>query len=258
MEFSKKYIIQCLGHAASNIRLKGEALENLSLLKNYIHRFPDLEYLFGEMKKVTALSRIGIKLNEIYVYSESDRVDFSTLSKEFLRQSAELITPLMFLLNDNSTEKLENYLSAIKLPQKEQSEPEPEKELSEETLLETQLKCREDFNNLFIPLIKELNELLDNIATNSIEESKIKRYISLIEEKIKIAESANIEIVIRVLNIAVAALDYLLVTLGQNNSEIIEKIRSAFIIVVVVLRGKDVDLGLYLEEVEEIEMILRK
>ena len=258
MEFSRRYIIQCIGHAASNIRLKGEALENLSLLKNYIHKFPDSEFLFREMKKVTALSRIGIKLNEIYMYASSDRVDFSVLSKEFSRQSAELTTPLMFLLNDNSTEKLENYLLNIRLHQKEVPREETEENSSDQEKLVVQLKHREEFNNSFILLLKELNELLDNIATNSIEVSEIKHYISLIEEKIEIAESANIEIVSRVLGCANSALEFIAVNNDSKHTELIEKVRSAFIVVVVVLRGKDVDLGLYLEEVNQIKMLLSK
>jgi len=261
MEFAKKYIIQCIGHSASNIRLRGEALECLSALKNFIHKCEDPEYLFLEMKKITSLAKLGIKLNEIYHFADSDRLDFSTLSKQFNQHSASLSTPLMFLLNDITVENLLYLFDSIK---KDSGEPAAEIiESIAEPDIETQnndrdlIARRDEFNTLFLGLIKELNIVLDKIKQNKIEEAEIKRYISLLEDKVTIAEDAGIEIVAKVLSISITALNFIIEFPEENKPYFVERIRSSFIVTVAILRGKDIDIGYYLRDVDELAHIIR-
>lgn len=261
MDFAKKYIIQCIGHSASNIRLRGEALECLSVLKNIIHKCEDPEYLFLEMKKITSLAKLGIKLNEIYYFADSDRLDISTLSKHFNQHSVSLSTPLMFLLNDITVENLIYLFDTIK---KDSGEADVEIiEAIKDTGNETQsldkdlIARRDEFNLLFLGLIKELNIVLDKIKKNKIEEAEIKRYISLLEDKVTLAEKAGIEIVAKVLSISITALNFIIEFPEENQTYFVERIRSSFIVTVAILRGKDIDVGYYLRDVDELAHIIR-
>lgn len=258
MEFAKRYIVQCISHSASNLRLRGEGIECLSVLKNYIQKCDDPENLFLEMKKVTSLARIGIKLNEVYVYASSDRIEFAALSKYFTKQSAELTSPLMFLLNDTTVENLLYQLGSINDNLKKTEPAEPVREKEEETLpAEELINAKNKFNLKFLPLIKELNVVLDELKKNKIEESKIKHYITLLEEKITLSEKAGTDIITKVLSIAVAALSYLIEFPEESSPEIIERIRSAFIVAVAILRGKDIDICYYLSHVDELAELVK-
>ena len=103
MDLIKQYIAQSLTAASNNLRLTNHQLEALGLLREVLLKSDDLAADIGKMKKITELSTLAIRLNEIHDYLTHHKIDFFKFSEQFKEHSRYLINDLTNLLEiDNN------------------------------------------------------------------------------------------------------------------------------------------------------------
>jgi len=99
MDLKKQYIIQTISVAVNNLRLSSEKIEVVGLLKETILNACDLESVISSMKKITQLSKLAIKLNEIYNFLKQNKIDFLKLSEKFKDHTQLLVKDLNLVLD---------------------------------------------------------------------------------------------------------------------------------------------------------------
>ena len=72
MSLEKIYLIQTITAAANNLRLNPQQIEVVGLLRETINKAEDVGVEFLKMKKSTELSKLAIRLSEIYSFLISD------------------------------------------------------------------------------------------------------------------------------------------------------------------------------------------
>ena len=99
MNLIKQYIIQSITTASNNLRLSSQKIEVVALLRNFIVKSEDLENDLKSMKKVTELSTLAIRLNEIYSYLTQPQIDLFKISEKIKEHSSWLIKDLSHMLD---------------------------------------------------------------------------------------------------------------------------------------------------------------
>lgn len=99
MDFVKQYILQCITVASSNLRLNNQRIEIIAMLKEVILKSDDIQQDLNRMKKITELSKLAIKLNEIYSAVNETSVDFLKITDKFKEHSFNLIKDLSSMLD---------------------------------------------------------------------------------------------------------------------------------------------------------------
>ena len=98
MDLIKQYIVQCLTSASNNLRLTTHQLEAVGLLRETFYNSEDVEGDIKKMKTITELSTLGIRLNEVYNYLTTNKIDFLRISDKFKEHSQFLISDMSHLL----------------------------------------------------------------------------------------------------------------------------------------------------------------
>ena len=100
MNLVKVYIVQSLTTASNNLRLNSQQIEVVGLLRETIMNSENLGETLFKMKKSTVLSKLAIRLNEVYNFLTQGKVDFLKISEQFREHSRYLIRDLnQFLEN---------------------------------------------------------------------------------------------------------------------------------------------------------------
>ncbi len=76
MDLIKHYINQSITIAANNLRLNNQQIEVVALLKEAINKSDNLSDDLINMKRITELSLLAIRLNEIYNSLTQNPIDF--------------------------------------------------------------------------------------------------------------------------------------------------------------------------------------
>ena len=99
MDLTRQYIVQSTITAANNLRLSSEKIQVVTMLKDYLNDCGDLEDTIVRMKKITELSKLGIRLGQIYQSITKNSIDFLKLSDLFKEHSHSLVKDLSNLLD---------------------------------------------------------------------------------------------------------------------------------------------------------------
>ncbi len=94
MDLIKHYINQSITIASNNLRLNNQQIEVVALLKETINASDNLSDDLINMKKITELSLLAIRLNEIYNSLTQNPIDFLKVSDQFKEHSRYLIKDL--------------------------------------------------------------------------------------------------------------------------------------------------------------------
>lgn len=280
MDFSKQYIIQSITTAANNLRLSSEKIETVAILKERLSKSSNITEEIKLFKKITELSKLGIRLNEIYNAIESTKIDFLKVSDRFKEHSANLVRELSNSL-DNITpqhlretfQKFDNNPIDIDLTKKnavrtnwEQMEdainqsisniPGRSKadELKEEIIMsdlnEDELFNFEKFEEKILTPVKELDRFLDKVVRYDFTEAEAKHFINLMSENGNASKSAGYEILANMHSIFSRGLELVNQKKLAPSVQIIESLRACLIVIVAVVRGKEVDITSYLNRAE--------
>jgi len=287
MDFTKQYLVQCLTSAANNLRLSTEKIEVVALLREDINKCDNLEIEICEMKKVTELSTFAIKLGELYNYLERGKIDFLKVTEKYKEHCSYIVKDLNTLLERVSPEMyrkiraqlveqitkkngfdepirneinivIEDKLKSIAVPVEIKVEKEKEKTendiLKEEYILEEEEKHEdilfEKFEERILHPIKMLDQFLKNLTPDNMNEVEIDRYYRIMEKNAELSTRIGFDIISNMHNIFVNAL--LLIKSGSilPVKEVVESMRACLIVIVAVVKGKEVDITNYLNRAE--------
>ncbi len=274
MDLTKQYIIQSLVSAANNLRLSSEKIETVAIIKERLAISENLSEELKKFKKITELSKLGIRLSEILTYIETGKVDFLKLSEKFKEQSFSLVKDLSNVLDiltpqsakalfenkEETTIKVDLTQIPIKgtfttfdysmgLPKRSSSDE------IKETLILQELEKEQPFNfenfeaNVLKP-VKELDAFLNRVLKFDYTDGEIHSYIKIMKENSELAKKIGFEVLSNMHLILARGLDFIHLKKIAPSINVIESLRACLIVIVAVVRGKEVDITNYLTKAE--------
>ena len=272
MNLIKQYIIQSITNATNSLRLSTQKIEVVGLLKELISNSHDLESDIQRMKKVTQFSTLAIRLNEIYNYLTQTQIDMSKLSDKFKEHSQYLIKDLNNMLEAvnplNFKDAVDN-LYGINKPapeteikvdlSKRNSEDISFEEEERETLKEKIIMDEEKEDDIFfqnyestvLKPIKPLDVMLKNLSEGIADEADIVSFADTLSHNAEVSSRAGFEIIANMHKIVARALRLINKKELDPDKAIIESMRACLIVIVAVVRGKEIDITNYLNRAEE-------
>ncbi|MCC6550785.1 MAG: hypothetical protein IT279_12015 [Ignavibacteriaceae bacterium] len=292
MNFIKDYLIQVLTDCSNKLRLDSSKLEVITLLKEQIHKAESPEVLFRNMKKVTEFAKLAIRLNEIYIYLNTSKIDFRTISHKFEEHSELLLkdlTPFLDVLTAVRFQKaMEKVLffngspvlspgqtSAVidfsapkgsrissEPPAAISIEPEPQSIKDEDTSEpepDDEELSYQQYESRILQPVKGLDEILKALSNGEFNKDDLTHYSKLLLWNSQIAFKFGTDIVGKMHLIIAKAIPMIRDGELKPTKEIIESIRACLIVIVALVRNKDVDIKMYIDRAEEFgKKILKK
>ncbi len=274
MDLIKQYINQSITIAANNLRLNNQQIEVVALLKEAINKSEDLSNDLINMKKITELSLLAIRLNEIYNFLTQSPIDLLKISDQFKEHSRQLIKDLGHMLDISTPSSfktaIEKLKSGISFPKEEInvdlskrvsdeepfSKPESEK-IKEKIILEDEKEEIDDdeliqkFESTIISPIKPLDNLLKKLSTEEVDYEDLIKFSKIMSTNGELSKRIGFEILTSMHNIIAKALILIRNRDLMPGKEVIENLRACLIVIVAVVRGKEVDISNYLNKAEE-------
>ncbi len=290
MNLIKQYITQSITTASNNLRLSNQKIEVVALLRDFIIKSDDLENDLKSMKKVTELSTLAIRLNDIYSYLSQPHIDLFKLSDKIKEHSSWLIKDISHMLDmvnpvtlAQALEKI-NYKPDPAANDLKETSPSSEsisidlskrkldentfdtnseingKKLESEKLKENLIfeEDKEDEDSFFqnyeasiLKPIKPIDALLKNISENKIDQNEIIRYAHIMKNNGEQSSKIGFEIISNMHKVISKALFLINVNKLAISKDVIEALRACLIVIVAVVRGKEVDITNYLNKAEE-------
>jgi hypothetical protein len=273
MDLIKQYITQSITIAANNLRLNNQQIEVVALLKQTISKSENLSDDLINMKKITELSLLAIRLNEIYNSLTHNPIDLLKISDQFKEHSRYLIKDLGHMLDITTPvvfkTAIEKLNSAIVFPKEEikidlskripdddafiKSETEKIKEIiifSEDIGNEDE-DIIQKFEPTILGPIKPLDNVLKKIANNEIDYEELIKFAQIMDDNAVLSRKIGFEILSGMHRIVSKALILIKNRELMPGKEVIENLRACLIVIVAVVRGKDVDINSYLNKAEE-------
>ncbi|MFA7228529.1 MAG: hypothetical protein WC061_05790 [Melioribacteraceae bacterium] len=280
MDLAKQYIIQCIIAAANNLRLSSEKIETVALIRERLNSAESLSEEIKNFKKITELSKLGIKLHEIYNFIENGKIDFLKLSDKFKEQSYNLVGEMSSILDvltpqaariafqksaessvnidlskrdsKNVKENLENIIHVtpeIQLPHRSRADELREAIIFEELSKESALDF-ENYEEKVLRPVKELDSFLNRVMKYEFTENEIKGFIRSMNENAELSKKIGFEILSNMHQIFAKGLELIDTKKIAASSNVVESLRACLIVIVAVVRGKEVDITSYLTRAE--------
>lgn len=306
MDFVKQYIVQSISAASNNLRLTAQKIEVVALLRETIIKSENIEQDIKRMKKVTELSTLAIRLNEIFSYLTGNQLDLFKISEKFKEHSQYLIKDLSSMLDTVSPavfkmaiRKMEDkeQPAADQFSQKKQEEinagisgkkeddwkiiPQglitekpgflssyerfeetggtgrSETDIEKEKLILEDDKDEEDifFQNYESEILKPI-KLIDKMLKKLSEENEnnpdeLNNFASIMKMNGELSAKIGFDIIANMHRVISKALLLIKTRELMPGKDVIESIRACLIVIVAVVRGKEVDITSYLNKAEE-------
>src|ERR1035437_642381 len=114
MDIIKQYMIQCVTTASNNLRLNAQKIEIVAMLRDVIIKSNDIESDIRNMKKITELSTLAIRFNEIYTYLVQPQIDLFKFSEKIKEHSAILIKDISHMLDIVSPDSFKHAIDKLR------------------------------------------------------------------------------------------------------------------------------------------------
>ncbi|MHB8580475.1 MAG: hypothetical protein ACYDA4_11540 [Ignavibacteriaceae bacterium] len=285
MELIKQYIIQSISAASNNLRLSTQKIEVVALLRETIVKSDNLEADIKAMKKITELSTLAIRLNEIYSYLTQNQVDLFKLSDKFKEHSQFLIKDLSHMLDmvnpatfKSALEKLkENSVDitnseilqpipvsndngiSIDLSKRKQDSSlfaESESNKLKEKIIFEEDKEDEDlffqnYENEILKTIKPIDGMLKQLSKNEVSSEELSSFAKVMKTNGDVSAKIGFDIIANMHWIISKSLQLIKTRELMPGKEVIESVRACLIVIVALVRGKEVDINNYLNRAEE-------
>ena len=270
MDLIKQYITQCLTAASNNLRLTTHQLEAVGLLREIFHNSEDVENDIKKMKTITELSTLGIRLNEVYNYLTADKIDFLKISDKFKEHGQFLISDMSHLLETVNPLLIKKAIKRLRGEEEEEAkeinydlteektdsetlvkndfESEPEKETSEKVEAEGEFK---NYEQTILKPIKTIDTLLKDLAKDSVSYDELDRNAEIMRVNGNISKTNGFEIIAEMHLIVSSALLMIKSRELMPGKFVLDSLRACLIVIVAVVRGKDVDITRYLNKAED-------
>jgi hypothetical protein len=273
LDFIKQYIAQSLTAASSNLRLTNHQLEALGLLREVLLKSDDLAADIDKMKKITELSTLAIRLNEIYDYLTHSKIDFFKFSDQFMEHSRYLINDLTNLLEIDNPKLIKTAINKLNGMQDKKDSENIEVVLSEDKtgsnpfagndndsqldINKEDAESKKDFfksyEKLILKPIKQFDNMLKHFANNDINYEDISRFAEIMKMNGELSEKNGFEIISSMHKILYRALMLIKSHELVPGKNIIESMRACLIVIVAVVRGKEVNIKNYINKAEDFE-----
>lgn len=274
MDFAKQYIIQCIIAAANNLRLSSEKIETIAIIRERLNDSKDLLEEIKNFKKVTELSKLGIKLHEVYNFIDNGKIDFSKLSDKFkehvfslvkeLNTSLDILTPhsIREIFNRISPNEIKEVVSeiqikgtstpldeAIEIPKRSRAD-----EIKEEIIFEDLEKENpfnfENYEEKIIKPVKELDAFLNRVLKFNYTDGEMNSFIKILNENAEISKKISFEVISNMHMILAKGLELINQKKIAPSINVIESLRACLIVIVAIVRNKEVDITNYLTRAE--------
>ncbi len=290
MNLIKQYITQSITTASNNLRLSNQKIEVVALLRNFILKSEDLENDLKNMKKVTELSTLAIRLNDIHSYLTQPHIDLFKISDKIKEHSSWLIKDMSHMLDmvnpvtfAQALEKINNKPEIEAVEKKEEipsneginvdlskrkldenpfdSQVDIEKKKVESENLKEKLIFEEEkededlffqnYETSILKPIKPIDAMLKNISENKVDQNEIIRYAHIMKNNGELSSKIGFEIISNMHKVVAKALFLINVNKLAISKDVVEALRACLIVIVAVVRGKEVDITNYLNKAEE-------
>jgi hypothetical protein len=283
MNLTKLYIIQSITAASNNLRLSTQKIEVVALLREFLLKSENLDEDIRRMKKVTELSTLAIRLNEVYSFLSRGSVDFFKISDKFKEHSQFLIKDLNHMLDMVNPvtfrQTLEKLDEEAKIVQVAASVPEPvinesipadlskrdndaavfEKSESEKIKEKIILDDDSDDEDMFfqnfeaaiLKPIKEIDSLLKKLSKDEFDSGELSAYAQIMNKNGEMSAKVGFDIIAGMHKTISHALILIKSRALMPGKEVIEAVRACLIVIVAVVRGKEVDITNYLNRAED-------
>lgn len=267
MELVKVYLIQSITTAANNLRLNAQQIEVVGLLRETIINAEDIGAELLLMKKTTELSKLAIRLSEIHTFLTQGKVDFIKISEQFrehsrylirdLNQFLENVTPNIFkdaFLKMNNTQQSALDIELVDRSNLSQELFDKGLSITDEKSSEVQPKITYttlDFEKKILSPIKSLDDILKKIPSGNVSEQELKHTSELMTEHAELSSQQGFKVLSQMHNLIARSFD----AISKGNlivdKTIVESLRACLIVIVAVVKRKDVDITGYLNRAEE-------
>lgn len=276
MDIAKQYIVQCINTAANNLRLSSEKIETVAIIRERLNSSENLLEELKNFKKITELSKLGIKLGEFYNFIETGKIDFLKLSDKFKEHSYNLVRELNYVLDVLTPQMMRNLFQRVDvspinvdLTKRSKTENEEDKTKREEYSFPKRSRAdelkeafifeelnREDAFNFesyeerVLRPVKELDAFLNRVQKYDYTENEMNTYIRTIYDNAQLSQKVGFEVLSNMHKIFANGLDMIHQKKIAPSPNVIESLRSCLIVIVAVVRGKEVDITNYLNRAE--------
>lgn len=269
MNFIQEYIKQAISIAANNLRLSSEKIETVAILKDHIGKSDDLDGDITRMKKITELSRLGIKLGEILNYFDANQIDFLNMSENFKQQSHSLVMILSNMLDVVNPKHLTEILFQVTdEPERitieedisnDEIETAPLKEeLIMEELDSQKEKTFEEFQMQILKPVRSLEDFLTRLSMGDFHNDELKSYVEIMKINAERAEEMEVKVISHMHIIFAVGMKLILNDKLVVNKSVIESLRACLIVIVAMIKGKNIDITAFLNKAEKFgEQILQ-
>jgi hypothetical protein len=267
MNLVKVYIVQSLTTASNNLRLNSQQIEVVGLLRETIMNSENLGETLFKMKKSTVLSKLAIRLNEVYNFLTQGKVDFLKISEQFREHSRYLIRDLNQFLENvtpsdyNKAIDLVNEVDRgeinIELINRELNDDallfKESNALKEEIIMQDDSDDSESFQNFeeqILAPINSVDDFLRRLLTGNVDHKELSKYSSIMEKNSLFATTRGFGIISDMHKILFSAFDEIKSGSLIINKSIIESLRACLIVIAAVVKGKELDITDYLNKAE--------
>jgi hypothetical protein len=284
MDIVKQYLVQCISTAANNLRLNSQKIEIVAMLRDIIVKSNDLDEDIRIMKKITELSTLAIRFNEIYSYLSQPQIDLFKFSDKMKEHSSLLIKDMSHMLDmvspDSFKHAIEKLRPLIKEEEKNITVPvfetannsikvdlskrktdldvfeKSENEIIKEKIIMDEENDNDDiffqnYESEILKPIRSIDLLLKQISSNEVSEEEIDRWANLMKTNGDLSAKIGFEIIANMHRILSRAFTLIGTKELVPKSEVIESMRASLIVIVAVIKGKEVDITNYLNRAEE-------
>ncbi len=279
MNLVNQYIIQAMITASNNLRLSSEKIEVVAQLREHFSKTSDIEAEIKEMKKITSLSKFAIKLDETYRFISNSKIDFLKISDRFKEHSHNLIRELSGVLDVVTPQNMRDIIK--ELNEKTGKEPLQHFENSEENSISNDFQINkpktelevdeersytekyvlddikesdeidfEEFEKTVLKPVKELDAFFKKLESLNYTGEELNKYHDLLETNTKLSEKIGFEIITNMHRIILNAIKQIRDNTLTPIRETVEGMRACLIVIVAVVRQKDVDITGYLKKAE--------
>jgi hypothetical protein len=268
MDLVKVYLIQSITSAANNLRLNAQQIEVVGLLRETITNCEDVGEEFLRMKKSTELSKLAIRLSEIHSFLTLGKVDFVKISEQFREHSRYLIRDLNQFLENVSPQvykdafnKINNGDSRIidvELVDRSnlagqilvnQDENQNKTDIAND--LEKPMNSLLDFEKKILEPIKSLDEILKGLATGKMNHKELNNYSEIMGDNAALSNQRGFKVLAKMHMIVASAFSDIVTGSLIVDKTVIEALRACLIVIVAVVKKKEVDVSGYLNRSEE-------
>ncbi len=284
MDLVKQYIVQSIAAASNNLRLSTNKIEVVALLREMIVKSDNLEEDIKKMKKITELSTLAIRLSEILNYLTQGQIDLFKFSEKFKEHSQYLIKDLSHMLDMVSPATFKQALDKLKpqAPEVEtQTETIEEKQsddsisidlskrkteaeffeksesdkIKEEIILEEEKEDDDlffqNYESSILKPIKSVDGLLKKLSKNEVDPEELLEFAGIMKKNGEMSSKIGFDIIANMHRIISKSMMLVRSRELMPGKEVVEAMRACLIVIVAVVRGKEVDITNYLNLAED-------